>query len=554
MRKLLLATSAVLGASMSLASYADAQSVNNADTADNLGAMYNSAGDNFATPGSVTVRLNGRFRFFAGVNSFTGALRKTAFTGVGAAATTTGVTTTTTNAGNGPTTLPIINNANIGYNKIANYGVGDYARLYPGFDGVAANGLKYGASLEIRQDNTEGAGGGIYGSVSQTSRTRNELYFRREWGYVGTDQFGTVRVGSADGPTTLYETGTFENFDQGNFNGDAPYILPGAAQLQWPFPDAGGYYSNTKIVYLSPQFYGFDGGVSYEPGTATGGEVTQEGCAGNNNIGVFVGTGGNSVASPGCDALSSTSTGDYSRRRNTFEALLRYRGTFGPVGLATTGSIQHSGRVLYDGTAPAPGSLATNNGVVAPAGYLASPQYEDLNIGEFGLVLTYGGLQVGGNAMYGHFNTSGTAGGAGNNLSPKGAPQSLAFVIGTSYAIGPVIFGISYVDSNTPGDTTGYNFINPVTHGRVANQRREQGIDVGATYTLAPGVSLFAVYQIDQRKQNGFNFVTNSGTNTTTATVNPLDGCAGAGAACANPNVHSKIQGQVFSLGSSFAW
>ncbi len=143
----------------------------------------------------MTVRLNGRFRFFAGVDSISGAVRKTNFAGTAAGTTTAGVTVGTATA-----TLPTVNSTNAGYNKIANYGFGDYARLYPGFDGVAANGLKYGASLEIRQDNTAGAGGGVYGSVSQTSRTRNELYFRREWGYVGTDRFGTVRVGSADRP------------------------------------------------------------------------------------------------------------------------------------------------------------------------------------------------------------------------------------------------------------------------------------------------------------------------------------------------------------------
>ena len=43
-------------------------------------------------------------------------------------------------------------------------GFAEYARLYPGFDGIAANGLKYGAFLEIRQDNAAPPGGGINGS------------------------------------------------------------------------------------------------------------------------------------------------------------------------------------------------------------------------------------------------------------------------------------------------------------------------------------------------------------------------------------------------------
>src|ERR1700749_1277863 len=36
--------------------------------------------------------------------------------------------------------------------KSSPIGVGSYLRLYPGFDGVATNGLRYGASAEIRQN------------------------------------------------------------------------------------------------------------------------------------------------------------------------------------------------------------------------------------------------------------------------------------------------------------------------------------------------------------------------------------------------------------------
>ena len=504
MRKFLLASTAVLGATMGLANTAGAQTFSNSESYEN--SAYGT-GDAYATPGSVTVRLNGRFRFFGGVTA--GSVRKTNF------------------AVQAPTVVNgvVVTSANVGTNKISNYGVGEYARLYPGFDGVAANGLKYGASLEIRQDNTTGSGGGVYGGVSQSSRARNALYFRRSWGYIGSDNFGTVRLGAADGPTTLYLTGTFENYDTGSFQSDISNLVPGANQINWPFPDAGGFYSNTKIVYLSPQFYGFDGGVSFEPSTATGGgsggpSSGGPGCNGNNNVNSYI-QQGSPVPTPGCDSLSSTSTGDFARRRNTYEALVRYRGTFGPIGLATTASFQGSSRVL---------DTSGINRIV----------YRDLLLSDFGLVLTYGGLQFGGNAMYGHFNTTG-AGAAGNNLAPKGAPMSLAYTIGASYAIGPVIFGASYVDFNTPGDTTAYNTYQ--TRG-TANQRREQGINVGGTYTVAPGVSLFAQYQINQRKQNGFNFYSNSGANSTLF-ANPNDNLSTS---------HNKVNAQVFGLGSSFAW
>ena len=66
MRKLLLATVAALGATMGVASYADAQVVSDTD------------GQSFPTPGTVTVRLNGRFREYAYVAD-QGAARTTNF-------------------------------------------------------------------------------------------------------------------------------------------------------------------------------------------------------------------------------------------------------------------------------------------------------------------------------------------------------------------------------------------------------------------------------------------------------------------------------------------
>ena len=320
MRKLLLATVAALGASMGVASYADAQVVDNTD------------GQSFPTPGTVTVRLNGRYRFYAGVTSNDG-LRTDNLAG------------TASNVGTA-TAAGVAASSDVGVNRLSNYGFLSYARLYPGFDGVAANGLKYGASLEIRQDNAYGSGGGVYGSISGSDRSRNGLYFRRAFGYLGTDKIGTFRFGNADGPATLFLTGSGESFNDGAWNGDAPTFLPGNLQLVFPFADVGNLYATTKAVYLSPQFYGVDFGVSYEPNTSVG--AGANGCSGaslNENTGNQIGPG-NGVASEGCDALASTSTGDYSRRKNTFEGALRYRGTFGPVGLAATGSYIRSGRVL----------------------------------------------------------------------------------------------------------------------------------------------------------------------------------------------------------------
>ena len=514
MRKLLLATVAVMGASSWVASHAYAQIVSSTDGSDS-NIVDNSDGQGFPTPGQITVRLNGRFRFYAGIDN-QGALR----TSVNPPA--------ASNPSVGGTTVQAVNTSSQGLNRLSNYGFIEYARLYPGFDGVAANGLKYGASLEIREDNNFGAGSGIYGSTSAQDRTRGLLYFRRTFGYIGTDRFGTIRVGSTDQPTSLYATGTFETFDDGGLNGDIPAFLANGGPLNFPFNDVGNFYSTTKIVYLSPQLYGFDGGLSFEPSTA--GLSSGSGCApapqfGNTTLPGF------GQASPGCDALAATSTGDYTRRKNTYEGLLRYRGTFGAFGLAATAAYVGSGRVQDDG-------------IQGSATVPRRERLEDLSYGDFGLVLTYGGLSFGGNYEVGRYNVLG-GGGAGGLLT-RNQPNSNAYIVGATYAFGPVIFGAHFVESwyqgnqqaATNASTTGVPTIIPVG-GVTGGQRRDLGVGAGATYSLAPGVSLYLSYIFEAARQRGVNLIT-GGSN------------VGNSASAGDP--HNRLDESVLAVGTSFAW
>lgn len=483
MRKLLLATVAALGASMGVSAVADAQTATPA-------------------PGTVTVRLNGRFRFYAfGVNDNVN--NNSAGTATG------------TVGANGQGTAG-------GTNKQQGFGFANYARLYPGFDGVAANGLKYGASLEIRQDNNTAAGGGAFGSISQQGRTRAGLYLRREWGYLGTDQLGTVRLGSADGPSGLMMVGNFENFDAGGLNGDIPAFVSGNAQIAWPFADVGAIYTTTKAVYLSPQLYGFDLGVGFEPSTAalTGGG--SNGCGTNSyggaNFVTVAGTfapaaGSNSTgaSSPGCDRLiASPSVAESQRRRNTVDAVLRYRGTFSGFGVAVMGGYVASSHVAYNGQVP--------QNAVNRVGY------NGLSLGETGLQLSYAGFAIGGMYQYGNFN------GGSWNIAPRGLPKGQSFLLGASYTNGPVVVGAHYLNSQTAGDAIS---------AFLGRQRFEWGVAAGGTYTVAPGLAFYLSYNYVFRRQNGFNFVTGQNTGTVT----------GAGNAYNN-----SINSQIFALGTSFSW
>jgi len=488
MRKLLLATVAALGASMGVASVADAQTASPA-------------------PGTVTVRLNGRVRFYGGI-----VVDKQADNNSNGSA--------TGNVGaNGEGTLP-------GRNKLTNYTFGNYARLFPGFDGVAANGLKYGASLEIRQDNTSGAGGGIAGSISSNTNRRAALYFRREWGYIGTDQLGTLRFGTTDQPSSLYMTGNFENFNDGGLDGDAIGFAAGNLQVTWPFADVGNYYATTKAVYLSPQLYGLDFGVSYEPNSGGANNGNNCGATGSSPTGS---ANFQAVSGPGCDRLASSPfNAESSRRRNTVDALLRYRGTFGGFGIAATGGyiggshvLDNSGNAFSNNPFTVTRNPTTGANVTGPY-----PNYDGLSVGDFGLALTYAGFSIGGKYQFGRFNGQW-------GLAPKGLPDGEAILVGASYTVGPLVVGAHYLDYKSAGDAANAFF------GR---QRREQGFAAGGTYSLAPGLSLFASYVYNQRKQSGYNFLTNQGVST----------AAGAGTG-GNP-YNNKVTSQVFALGTGFSW
>jgi outer membrane protein OmpU len=499
MRKLLLASVAVLSAGIGIVETAQAQ--------------------DFPNPGQVTVRLNGRFRFYATINNQSNAQNNL--------------------QGSPDGVTPLT-----GSNKLADYEFTDYGRLYPGFDGVAANGLKYGASMEIRTSVGSGAGYGIYGGTGQQVAARNPLYLYKDWGYIGTDKLGTLRFGQTDNVTSLYVTGTYENFNDGGWDGDMVFTLPGNLIPAFPFLDYGPLTTLTRAVYLSPQIFGFDFGVSFAPSTGNGNDssncgtggplgtnfVTPAGAlqatvpgftgtsiSGNNNgitssataIGA-AGANGQSIAGPGCDALSATPTADNSRPRNIWDGLLRYRGSFGDFGIAATAGYLGSGTVA---------------GNAAPS--VGQTKYDGYSVGDFGLAVTYGGLSVGGHYTFGKMN------GGGEGLLPKNAPQMSGWLVGASYTVGPLIVGASYFVDDSAGD---------ITSSALGNQLHEVGLAAGGTYSIAPGLALFFEYAYGERRQHGYNFIT--GTNVSSGPIGtPQD-----------YTQHNKVTSQVIGTGISFAW
>ena len=144
-------------------------------------------------------------------------------------------------------------------------------------------------------------------------------------------------------------------------------------------------------------------------------------------------------------------------------------------------------------------------GVAATAGYITSGkvadsatpqrpvQYDGLSVGDFGVAVTYLGFSIGGKYQYGRYT------GSALSLTPTGVPDSVAYLLGTSYTIGPVVVGAQYVNYQNTGN---------IQNAQAGRERRESGLGVGATYSLVPGVTLFLSYDYQKVRQNGVNQVT----------------------------------------------
>jgi len=402
--------------------------------------------------------------------------------------------------------------------KVNSYNFGTYFRLYPGVDAIATNGLRYGASVEIRE-NFNGRGytgaGATATNAQNTSATtgtsgltcEQTLYVRRAFVYMSTPTIGLFRFGQGDGPAGIYDNGIVseQNVGSGAWNGDAPAApnSPGAATFPW-YSQQGAEYGSEKIVYMSPQFFGIDGAFSFAPNN---GNLEAGGCS--------------SAAQIGCSAISSTG-GTNANFRFTNETQLgaRYQGVFGPVSVYGFGDWIHSGVVNYTGPNLA---LATTGGVSSvPTGSKYTGQANGVNAGFVGLSITVGGLQVG----------AGWQGGQYNNIMappPKGAGTANAEIIGGTYTLGPMSFGASWYVFDTQGNVA----LTGVT------QEHENAFAFDAAYQLTPGMQVYAGWLYSTVAQNGENLVTGGGNTPATPT---------AGLA----NNHAKAQAGI--IGVLVAW
>jgi predicted porin len=309
--------------------------------------------------------------------------------------------------------------------------------------GKAANGLSYGAVVEVQFD---GVGG--------TTADLDEAYV-----FVSSPTLGTVRFGEEDSAASILQVrapaitgfGADGAWDVGilgtaNGSGGNPAILTGINDGN----DA------TKIVYLSPQFFGFDFGASYAPNTGEGDRA-------------FFGRAIDTLGAGGTAIAPSVTQRDKTALENEISAALRYRGTFGGVGIAAG-----FGYMQAD---------AATNVVNATTGNVTAGTAQDVNAYTVGLNLSAFGLTVGGEYTWGKYNGAS----AGRGALAAGRDESNHWLLGATYVMGAFSVGAYYG-------------VGTQDNGGDLADREQTGYGIGAAYTVAPGLEVFASYNTYEDK------------------------------------------------------
>jgi hypothetical protein len=506
MRKLLMASAALLGASGGLAlaqtaapsqgqlaaPYGAGPAANNnnnawgaantpsgSTAAGPLSTIYAPNVDAVPAPGTIVIRLNGRVEADV-VANFTSADR-----GISPSAT-----------GGAPNGF-----------KINPVGVATYLRLYPGFDAMAANGLRYGAAAEIRTNYLSGitppTSGGATGTGSQVSASGNTsgetLFLRRVFSYLAADQAGIVRIGQTDGVVGLFDNCVFSSscWDagvgtfQGGYQATTAIGAAGGGGTSWPWlAQAGNEYGNAKIVYLTPQFFGFDFGVQYAPSM---GNAYQD----NTQTQALSPTVCNQASNT---CISVTSGDDAQRWYNQVGVGARYQQSFGAVDFKAYGFYETAGKedlttvnggstsslAALKAIAAAPGTQAFRNG--ANANFY---NYDNLSFYQAGVAVTALNFTAAVSYIGGAYDGQ-------MSMRPTGGAPENAFLYGLTYANGPLTAGVDAGIIDSQGATQ-------LVH---TSQRHEVELGFGGAYRLAPGVQLVGEYQYVQRHQGGFDFNT----------------------------------------------
>ena len=399
MRKILLGTTAVAGAALMGLNVAHAQAPAPATTLDRYLAgeprgtpsPVTGVPGSAAAPGTFGVRIGGYFEFAGGY------IRDSADRNVLQGTPVTGATPGTFAAGPGTFRQ-----------SRSRYDFKTDTEIVVIVNGKAANGLAYGAQVELQIDNilvnaASAAAGLSGGTGAGTSVDTDEA-----WGYIASPTLGTLMFGDQDSaasqmtvslPGAVQQLGMSTQWDE--------FIAITAENTRYLVADINDGNDSSKVIYLSPQFFGFDFGVSFAPNRREGEEFRSG----------FSGVG------PETQRLQRDRDDIFPR--NELSWALRYRGTVGNIGVAAS---------------------FVGHRMDAPAVPSTAVQLRDVSEYQAGLNLSGFGVTVGG--MY----RWGAAAGVTGFPLRQGLKNGNTWGVGATYVTGPIAVGAFFKNIDNPID------------------------------------------------------------------------------------------------------
>jgi hypothetical protein len=362
----------------------------------------------------------------------------------------------------------------VGNAKLSSVSTDGDMRLYPGFDAETLNGVGYGTYVEIRTTQSDaGVGGGKVSGTAGAAGTEG-LWVFQAYGYIGTKQFGYIRLGQGGSAFNLLQAGVLEAFGDGaqwHADGGVFSMLPtNAAPAEFYAANVAPLIATSKIVYVSPSFGGLSFAAGYEP----------------NTNGLKEGFGSCTAATSTCAALSSSpvTTDIGKRRRNTVDGMVQYVFKSDGVVYKTSGGFLYAAPIAFTGAPTAVGT-ATHFG------------FDNLEVYQLGGQAAFAGLTLGANIKGGQVED-------GYAFKPRGARDGLTYIIGATYVVGPYVLGASYFNGQTAG-----SFVpGSKTEARTLS---EYGVAIGGNYVLSKDLSLFVQYLYGHRHQPGNTLLSVSG-------------------------------------------
>lgn len=442
MRKILLGTTAVVGAALLAPQVASAQEAPTVRIGGYFQAYYGNTQQTGTSATNVSMNTIGASDGGGATNFSAG--------NTGAPSGNAGLVTTAAGVTAANTSQNQQGSARLGHNDFSSD-----AEIHVFVNGKTANGLSYGAVLEMAFNQQEGS---VRNNGRRAVNDKTTAFMDEMYAFISSPTLGQIRFGDEDGPMGgLMNAGFITNFGSGGVYG---YWENFTVRPNRTTTSPGGLGDNTKLIYLSPQVFGFDLGLSWAFNEGTGEDV---GCL-------------NSFSSINCDrAYAITGSGVPGRshalpgRTNELQAMLRWRGNIAGVGIAASAGMMSS-QVIRN--VDVFGNIVKN---------LQSPQ-----VYQVGLQATWQGLTVGANYMWG--NTS-------FFYIPiaRGAKGMEQYFVGASYTFGPITVGAngfwgSY--AQLPG-AAGVDGVATYGGNGVPMQKR-YAFSVGGNYRLAPGMDIVA--------------------------------------------------------------